>query len=314
MLKHTDIRVGTYYHLTYDGNPDEWVIVKAESKDDDEGCRWTGPCINASDGTPEFEDGSEDNHGGYFGGDSDCGIKVVVRYATTDEIIWLNQCIEEGELVDKPTQKSNTMEITQLTQDMVGKKFTCSIEGREITDGRIQYANESYYLCQNKVCGSSCDDKLGYSKSWSVSDGKKSELDNNNVTNLVIVEELPTEVSITSAPQAISEQHLINGEIYSYQENYLFMQKAKRPGMAYASVISENITGFKDASRVTRLLLQYDLPTFVEFDSRKVFTVMKMDKKREKNELNYILLEKIGKGIVKSIPLNQLEKIINELQ
>jgi 3-dehydroquinate synthase len=85
-------------------------------------------------------------------------------------------------------------------------------------------------------------------------------------------------------------------------------------GMAYASVISENITGFKDASRVTRLLLQYDLPTFVEFDRKKVFAVMKMDKKREKKELNYILLEKIGKGIVKPIPVDQLEKIINELQ
>jgi 3-dehydroquinate synthase len=85
-------------------------------------------------------------------------------------------------------------------------------------------------------------------------------------------------------------------------------------GMAYASVISENITGFKEANKVTRLLLQYDLPTFVEFDRKKVFAVMKMDKKREKKEMNYILLEKIGKGIVKSIPVNQLEKIINGLQ
>ena len=85
-------------------------------------------------------------------------------------------------------------------------------------------------------------------------------------------------------------------------------------GMAYASVISEEITGFKDAGRVARLLLQYDLPTFVEFDRQKVFAVMRMDKKREKKDLNYILLEKIGKGIVKSIPLGQLEKLINELR
>jgi hypothetical protein len=159
-----------------------------------------------------------------------------VRYAITDEIIWLNQCIEEGELVDKPTQKSNTMEITQLTQDMVGKKFTGSIEGKEITDGRIQYENKSYYLCQNKVSGSSCDDKLGYSKSWSVQEGTASILKKNHVTKLVILEELPTEVSITSAPQVINEKLLIDGEIYSYNENYLFMQKAKRPGMAYTSM------------------------------------------------------------------------------
>jgi 3-dehydroquinate synthase len=81
-------------------------------------------------------------------------------------------------------------------------------------------------------------------------------------------------------------------------------------GMTYASVISESITGFKDANKVTRLLLQYDLPTFVEFDKQKVFHVMKMDKKREKKEMNYVMLEKIGKGVVKNIPVSQLEKII----
>jgi 3-dehydroquinate synthase len=84
-------------------------------------------------------------------------------------------------------------------------------------------------------------------------------------------------------------------------------------GMTYASVISENITGFKDAGRVARLLLQYDLPTFVEFEKEKVFAVMKMDKKRERKEMNYVLLEKIGKGVVKSIELKKLEQIINDL-
>ena len=33
-------------------------------------------------------------------------------------------------------------------------------------------------------------------------------------------------------------------------------------------------------------------------------------KKREKKEMNYVLLEKIGKGVVKLISLKQLEKII----
>jgi 3-dehydroquinate synthase len=83
-------------------------------------------------------------------------------------------------------------------------------------------------------------------------------------------------------------------------------------GISYASVISENILGFKEASRVTSLLEQYELPAFVEFEKKKVFQVMKMDKKREKTEMNYVLLEKIGKGVVKTIPVNQLEKMINE--
>lgn len=82
-------------------------------------------------------------------------------------------------------------------------------------------------------------------------------------------------------------------------------------GMTYASLISEKMTGFREASRVARLLLQYDLPTFADFDKEQVFKVMKMDKKREKKDINYVLLEKIGKGTVKSIPLTALEKLMS---
>jgi len=84
-------------------------------------------------------------------------------------------------------------------------------------------------------------------------------------------------------------------------------------GMTYASVISQAIAGFKEPRRVADLLFKYDLPTFADFDKQKVFEVLKMDKKRERKEMNYVMLEKIGKGVVRSIPLKQLEEIINEL-
>jgi 3-dehydroquinate synthase len=84
-------------------------------------------------------------------------------------------------------------------------------------------------------------------------------------------------------------------------------------GMTYASVISEKITGFKEAARVASLLLKYDLPTFTDFDKLQVFDVLAMDKKREKKEINYVLLEKIGKGVVRSISLQQLKNLIKEL-
>jgi len=84
-------------------------------------------------------------------------------------------------------------------------------------------------------------------------------------------------------------------------------------GMTYAAVISQKIATFKEAGRVANLISKYDLPTFADFDKQKVFGVLKMDKKREKKEMNYVLLEKIGKGVVKSIPLKQLEEIIQEL-
>jgi 3-dehydroquinate synthase len=64
---------------------------------------------------------------------------------------------------------------------------------------------------------------------------------------------------------------------------------------------------------VVGILEKYNLPTYAAFDKKKVFDVLKMDKKRERKEMNYVLLEKIGKGIVKQITLAQLEKIISKL-
>jgi 3-dehydroquinate synthase len=81
-------------------------------------------------------------------------------------------------------------------------------------------------------------------------------------------------------------------------------------GMTYACHISEQLTGFKQTERVVNVLGKYNLPTYVSFNKQKVFNVLKMDKKRERKEMNYVLLEKIGKGFVKNISLNQLEKII----
>jgi len=83
-------------------------------------------------------------------------------------------------------------------------------------------------------------------------------------------------------------------------------------GMAYACYISEGLCGFRETERVISTLNKYNLPTAFSFDKQKVFDVMKMDKKRERKELNYILLDKIGKGIVKQIPLQKLEQIISK--
>lgn len=84
-------------------------------------------------------------------------------------------------------------------------------------------------------------------------------------------------------------------------------------GMTYACHISEKLTGFAETERITNLLSKYNLPTHASFDKQKVFEVLKMDKKRERSEINFVLLDKVGKGVVKSIPLKKLEKLIQEL-
>jgi 3-dehydroquinate synthase len=85
-------------------------------------------------------------------------------------------------------------------------------------------------------------------------------------------------------------------------------------GMAYAAAISRQLTGFTQTEKLVKVIHQYGLPAFTKFDKEKVFAVLKMDKKRERKDINYILLEKIGKGVIKSIPLKKLENIINNIK
>ncbi|MEO7394721.1 MAG: 3-dehydroquinate synthase [Chitinophagaceae bacterium] len=84
-------------------------------------------------------------------------------------------------------------------------------------------------------------------------------------------------------------------------------------GMTYACHISEQLTGFKQTERVVSVLEKYNLPTYASFNKQKAFNVLKMDKKRERKEMNYVLLDRIGKGVVKSIELKKLEQIITNL-
>ncbi len=84
-------------------------------------------------------------------------------------------------------------------------------------------------------------------------------------------------------------------------------------GMVYACRISEQLTGFKRSQRVIDLLKRYNLPTQLKIDRKKVFNTLLMDKKREQGKMNYVLLEKIGKGVVTAIELKHLEYLINQV-
>lgn len=77
-------------------------------------------------------------------------------------------------------------------------------------------------------------------------------------------------------------------------------------GMAYASKLSNKFAGFKNVDRVVSLLNQYGLPTFTDFDKDKVINVLKMDKKKTKDSINFILLEKIGKAFIREISIKEL--------
>lgn len=86
-------------------------------------------------------------------------------------------------------------------------------------------------------------------------------------------------------------------------------------GMVAACALSEKLTGlhFEDAVRVLRLLSTYHLPVDLETDYNAIWTVLKADKKRCGNVIDFILLEKIGKGCIYPMPLNQLQDALHQI-
>jgi 3-dehydroquinate synthase len=84
-------------------------------------------------------------------------------------------------------------------------------------------------------------------------------------------------------------------------------------GMVAACRISEGLMNFRQTDRVVRVLAQYGLPVEGSFDPDQIMSVLRMDKKRVSSAMNYILLEQIGKGLVRSIPLEDLEARIRLL-
>jgi 3-dehydroquinate synthase len=83
-------------------------------------------------------------------------------------------------------------------------------------------------------------------------------------------------------------------------------------GITYACIISQQLKGFKQAEEVIALLDKYGLPTFADFDKKKAFRVMLKDKKKDKVSINYILLERVGKGVVQPLLFVQLQEIFKQ--
>ena len=84
-------------------------------------------------------------------------------------------------------------------------------------------------------------------------------------------------------------------------------------GVGVACKISATEVGFKDTERVVKLLKQYGLPPQFEFDKEEAFRILKTDKKKTNQSINYILLKKIGKAEIVPLSFEQIKTLINEL-
>lgn len=84
-------------------------------------------------------------------------------------------------------------------------------------------------------------------------------------------------------------------------------------GMTYAALLSAQIKKFRGAEELIALIKKYGLPTRATFDWKKVTKVLVMDKKNSAAGMQYIVLEKLGRGVVEPIPVQELITRLRQL-
>ncbi|PUZ30320.1 3-dehydroquinate synthase [Chitinophaga costaii] len=86
-------------------------------------------------------------------------------------------------------------------------------------------------------------------------------------------------------------------------------------GMVAASRLSEIKKGLPPAQtqRLIRLLQAYQLPVALTSDKKAVYDIFRLDKKREKDFIHFVLLESIGQATTEPILLTELQQLLEML-
>ncbi|MBQ8509186.1 MAG: 3-dehydroquinate synthase [Clostridia bacterium] len=82
-------------------------------------------------------------------------------------------------------------------------------------------------------------------------------------------------------------------------------------GMLYAAKVGEAMGCPKDIyGRILAALQAWELPTVMDYAPEALIDAARADKKREGDEISFVLLEKIGKCYVKKVPISELAGMI----
>lgn len=83
-------------------------------------------------------------------------------------------------------------------------------------------------------------------------------------------------------------------------------------GMMVAARLSEQLTGLPSqvTASLQRLLRQYELPTSYLFNPDEVMRTLSADKKRRGDLIDFILLERVGKAVIRPVALDDIHRIL----
>ncbi len=82
-------------------------------------------------------------------------------------------------------------------------------------------------------------------------------------------------------------------------------------GMLYAARIGSAL-GYSSEyeSRIRGVLEKWSLPTVMDYPAEELMKIVRSDKKRTADSVKFILLEKLGKAVIRSISLSELDEVM----
>lgn len=86
-------------------------------------------------------------------------------------------------------------------------------------------------------------------------------------------------------------------------------------GMAAASRLSvkKGLLAEAAARRLMRLMKNLHLPVGIQVDRKQLLDALRRDKKRQGHRIHFVLLQDIGRAVVEPIPLDELERMVDDL-
>jgi 3-dehydroquinate synthase len=84
-------------------------------------------------------------------------------------------------------------------------------------------------------------------------------------------------------------------------------------GMIFAANLSvkKGLLSREEADRLTQLLKKVNLPTKIRFDKKKIIDALRKDKKREGEDIHFVLLKALGEAVIEEISIEKLEELVH---
>lgn len=90
--------------------------------------------------------------------------------------------------------------------------------------------------------------------------------------------------------------------------------KAVAVGMMIAAQVGEEngVSREEISGRLAQLLQRYGLPVTARYKTKDVMQLLRTDKKRSGDEIQYIVLEEIGRGTIRRLPFATIEEVLSK--